>query len=96
MLRYAVRVNGLCGLALTKLDVLTGFETREDLQSPTSWTASASTELPRDPETSSARKAIYETLPGWAEKLGHLRTWDDLPPNARATCAAWRSWPACR
>ena len=29
-------------------------------------------------------KAIYEDLPGWSEKVDHLRTWDDLPAKARS------------
>ena len=41
-------------------------------------------EMPSDPEVLERAKAVYEELPGWTEKVDHLRTWDDLPPNARA------------
>ncbi len=82
-LRYAVRVNGLDGIAMTKLDVLTGFETvkiaigyRVD--------GKVLDEMPSDPEVLERAQPVYEELPGWSEKLEHLRTWDDLPTRARA------------
>lgn len=82
-LRYAARVNGLTGLAMTKLDVLTGFET---LKIAVAYKVDGQTldEMPGDPEMLERAEPVYETLPGWTEKLGALRTWDDLPPRARA------------
>ena len=81
-LRFAARVNGLHGIALTKLDVLTGFETvkiaigyRVD--------GKMLDEMPSDPELLERAEAVYEELPGWSEKLDHLRSWNDLPPRAR-------------
>jgi adenylosuccinate synthase len=82
-LRYAVRVNGLSGLAMTKLDVLTGFET---VKIAVGYRAGGKVldEMPSDPELIERCEPVYEELPGWSEKLEHLRTWDDLPPRARA------------
>jgi adenylosuccinate synthase len=81
-LRYAVRVNGLSGIALTKLDVLTGFE-KVKIAVRYEVDGKALDEMPSDPEMLDRARAVYEELPGWAEKVDHLRTWNDLPPNAR-------------
>ncbi len=40
--------------------------------------------MPSDLETLERCEAIYETLPGWQEKLAGIRRWDDLPRTARA------------
>ena len=82
-LRFAARVNGLHGLALTKLDCLSGFDPvkiavgyRVDGQ--------VLDEMPSDPEVLERCQAIYEELPGWSEPVGTVRSWDDLPANARS------------
>jgi adenylosuccinate synthase len=82
-LRFAARVNGLDGLALTKLDCLTGFET---VKIAVAYRAGGKTldELPGDPELLEQCVPVYEELPGWPEKVEGIRTWDDLPPRARA------------
>jgi adenylosuccinate synthase len=82
-LRYAARVNGMDGLALTKLDVLTGlkklrvcvaYETR----------AGRTTELPIDAIDRGERaEPVYEELDGWSERLEEVRVLDQLPTNAR-------------
>jgi adenylosuccinate synthase len=82
-LRYAVRVNGLNGIAMTKLDVLTGFE-KVKIAVGYEVDGKVLDEMPSDLETLERAKAVYEELPGWPEKVDHLRTWNDLPPNARA------------
>ena len=82
-LRYAARVNGLNGIAITKLDVLTGFE-KVKIAVGYEIDGKVIDEMPSDPELLERAKAVYEELPGWTEKVDHLRTWDDLPPNARA------------
>jgi adenylosuccinate synthase len=82
-LRYAARVNGLDGIAMTKLDVLTGFE-KVKIAVGYDVGGKVLDEMPSDPELLERARAIYEELPGWPEKVDHLRTWSDLPPNARA------------
>ena len=82
-LRFAARVNGLDGLALTKLDCLTGFDTVK-IAVAYEVDGKRLDEMPSDPELLERAKAIYEELPGWTEKVDHLRTWDDLPAKARA------------
>jgi adenylosuccinate synthase len=81
-LRYAVRVNGLDGLAITKLDVLTGFP---EIKIAIGYKCGERSfdEMPSDLETLERCEAVYETLPGWTEKLEGVRRWDDLPKAAR-------------
>ncbi len=80
-LRYAVQVNGLDGLALTKLDVLTG---QGDLQVCVAYETprGVTRDFPID-DLASARP-VYETVPGWTETLGHARALSDLPAAARS------------
>jgi adenylosuccinate synthase len=81
-LRYAVRVNGLSGIALTKLDVLTGFD-RVKIAVGYKVDGRTIEEMPSDLELLERAEAVYEELPGWTEKLDAVRTWDDLPAKAR-------------
>ena len=62
--RYAVRVNGLDALALTKLDVLDGLP---ELQVCTAYRCNGATltEMPGDIAQLAACEPVYETLPGW-------------------------------
>ena len=83
VLRYAARVNGLWGLALTKLDILSGLKTLEICNSYT-LDGQVLTELPTDPEDFGRVTPIYETVPGWNERLGGVRSFGDLPATARA------------
>jgi len=83
VLRYAARVNGLWGLALTKLDVLSGLPS---LQLCTGYTlrGAATDDLPADPEDFQQVKPVYETLAGWEERLSGVRTFEQLPATACA------------
>ena len=82
VLRYSTRVNGLWGLALTKMDILSGLET---LKICTAYELDGQriTELPGDIEEFSRVQPIYEELPGWEQTLAGARTIDDLPPAAQ-------------
>jgi adenylosuccinate synthase len=81
-LRFAARVNGLDGIAVMKLDVLTGFP---ELKIAVKYRAGGVTydEMPGDPETLERCEPVYETLPGWTENLDGVRRWEDLPANAQ-------------
>jgi len=80
-LRYAVRVNGLDALALTKLDVLTGLdEVKVCVAYETS--QGRTTDLPMD-ELDTV-KPVYQSFPGWKQELGEARKMADLPKEARA------------
>ena len=80
-LRYAVRVNGLSGLALTKLDVLTGLT---ELQMCVAYQRGAERVAELPAEDLSEFTPVYETLTGWDEDLGAARSLGALPPKARA------------
>ena len=82
VLRYAVRVNGLSSLALTKMDVLSGIKSLQ-LCNAYELDGQRITELPGDYEDLARVKPIYETMPGWDEKLAGVRTFDELPENAK-------------
>jgi adenylosuccinate synthase len=81
VLRYAARVNGLWGVALTKMDVLSGIDT---LKICTGYELDGQqvSELPGEIEELARVKPIYEELPGWGDKLAGARTLEDLPPAA--------------
>jgi adenylosuccinate synthase len=84
--RYAVRVNGLDALALTKLDVLDGLP---ELEVCTAYRCNGATltEMPGDHAQLSACEPVYETLPGWTTPTAGIRRFDDLPREARAYVA---------
>ncbi len=80
--RYAVRVNGLNALALTKLDVLDGLP---ELQVCTSYRCRGTTltEMPGDLAQLAACEPIYETLQGWSAPTAGARRYADLPREAQ-------------
>ncbi|CAN5915215.1 adenylosuccinate synthase [soil metagenome] len=79
-LRYAVRVNGLDALAITKLDVLTGLdEVKVCVAYETKNGRTA--DLPMD-ELDTV-KPVYQSFPGWKQELGAARAMGDLPREAR-------------
>ncbi len=82
VLRYAARVNGLWGMALTKMDVLSGLKTLQ-ICNAYELDGKRITELPGDYEDLARVKPIYETMQGWDEKLAGVRTFEDMPENAK-------------
>ncbi len=80
--RYAVRVNGLDALALTKLDVLDGLE-RIDICTAYRCGSRTLTEFPSDIGQLAACQPIYESMPGWSSPTKGVRQFDALPAAAR-------------
>jgi adenylosuccinate synthase len=80
--RYAVRVNGIDALAITKLDVLAAFDA---LQVCTAYQCGADvlSEMPGDTAQLAACTPIYETLPGWNTPTRGATRFVDLPMAAR-------------
>ena len=80
--RYAVRVNGLDALAVTKLDVLDGLD---EIPLCTGYRHGDAivTEFPSTGATLSACEPVYEVLPGWSTPTAGVRRYDDLPPEAK-------------
>jgi adenylosuccinate synthase len=82
LLRYAIRVNGLTEIALTKMDILSGLQTVQLCAAYTSGDQ-MHTELPLGPTDLSPFKPVYEAMDGWTEDLSGLRALADLPAPAR-------------
>lgn len=82
LLRYAVRINGLNELVVTKLDVLSGIPT---VKMCTGYRAGGKTfaDLPLGVADLSPFEPVYEALPGWEESLAQARKWSDLPAAAQ-------------
>jgi adenylosuccinate synthase len=83
LLRYAVRINGITELAVTKLDILSGLET---LRLCAAYEAGGThlDDLPLGPGHLGGFQPVYEELPGWQAEVGAVRRWEDLPAPARA------------
>ncbi|MBF0448209.1 MAG: adenylosuccinate synthase [Magnetococcales bacterium] len=79
---HAKRVNGLTGLALTKLDVLDGLET---LKICVAYERNGRRieSMPSDPSVLEACEPIYEELPGWSQSTVGCKDMDSLPQAAR-------------
>ncbi len=81
MVRQAIKVGGINGIALTKLDVLDGFDTlkvcvgyRLDGETVDYLPAATGDQLRAEP--------VYEELEGWQETTHGARSWADLPATA--------------
>ena len=81
-LRYATRVNGLTEIALTKIDVLSEFDT---LKICVGYEADGTyfEEMPRQQRVLYTCQPVYEELPGWKEDISQARSMDELPAAAR-------------
>jgi adenylosuccinate synthase len=83
-LRYAVRLNGMTGLVITKLDVLTGIgplQVAVRYRHPEGATFDT---FPYHQSVLHRASAEYEELPGWDEDITGARSLDELPEAARA------------
>jgi len=80
--RYAARINGVTDFVLTKLDVLTGFET---IPVCVGYRVGDTTydEMPMTQTDFHHAVPVYEEFPGWEEDITAARSLDDLPKNAR-------------
>ena len=81
MVRQAGRIAGIDGMALTKMDVLDGFDT---LKICTGYRLDGH-EVDRFPAASADQarvEPVYEEIEGWDEKTEGARSWADLPPKA--------------
>jgi adenylosuccinate synthase len=82
-LRYAVRVNGIDQLALTKLDVLSHFDELPVCVRYRLPDGTETADFPAHQSDFHAAEPVYEVLPGWSEPLDACATIDDLPDEAR-------------
>jgi adenylosuccinate synthase len=82
-LRYAVRLNTLTALAITKLDVLAGLDPLKVAVRYRSSEGAALDEFPYHQSILHSAAAEYKELPGFSGELGECRDESDLPPQAR-------------
>jgi len=81
LVRQAVKVNGITGIALTKLDVLDGME---EIKVCTGYRLNGRelSHLPASTKEQENVEPIYETLEGWSDSTFGARSWADLPATA--------------
>ncbi|MCD6362938.1 MAG: adenylosuccinate synthase [Synergistetes bacterium] len=79
MIRYSAKLNGVDKIALTKLDVLTGLE---KIKICVAYEVSGRRTEEFTPLLDEA-KPVYEEIDGWSEDIRDVRTFGDLPPEAR-------------
>jgi adenylosuccinate synthase len=81
MVRQAVKVGGINGIALTKLDVLDGME---KLKVCIGYKINGATTdyLPAGAGPQAAATPVYETMEGWQDSTRGARSWVDLPATA--------------
>src|SRR6188472_508653 len=83
--RFSVRLAGYSSIALTKLDVLDGFDSLKvaaayrDPQEGREWAT-----VPASTSVYERLEPVYEELPGWRTDTTGCRSWDELPAAARA------------
>jgi adenylosuccinate synthase len=82
LLKQAVAVAGIDGLAVTKLDVLDGLE---EIKICTGYRYDGASldYFPADAPIREALEPVYETLPGWQTPTASVRSFDLLPKNAQ-------------
>lgn len=82
ILRYAVRINGLTSMALTKLDVMSGFEKIKVCVGYRKGDT-VLTEFPASIEELAKCEPVFEELDGWNEDITSVKNFDELPENAK-------------
>ena len=78
LLRYSVQVNGVSEIALTKLDVLDGFD---EIKVCVAYRGHSDSSLPF--QMAAGAQPEYRTFPGWCASTTDARSFDDLPAKAR-------------
>ncbi len=81
-LRYAIRVNGIREICLTKLDVLDHLP-KIKVCNRYRYEGQLLDELPMDTDIFAKVEPIYEELPGWDQDIFAMKNYNDLPENAK-------------
>src|SRR5688500_4574069 len=82
-LRYAARINSMTALAITKLDVLSGFDRIKVATRYRGRDEAIFEDFPYHQSVLHHSVGDYEELPGWTEDIGEARTRSDLPRTAQ-------------
>ncbi|HXN06549.1 MAG TPA: adenylosuccinate synthase [Nitrospiria bacterium] len=93
--RYAVLINGLASLAITKLDVL---DTFDEIRVCTGYRYKRTVleEMPTEGALLEKVEPVYETLPGWRESTLGTREFWKLPKNAQSYLKKIEEWTECK
>lgn len=81
--RYSARISGATELSLMLLDVLTGIGSLEVAVAYEDDSGRRTRDFPAHPADLERLRPVFETLPGWSRDLSGVRTWADLPKEAR-------------
>ncbi len=81
LVRQTVKISGINGIALTKLDILDGFE---EIKICTAYRLDGKLvhHLPASQGAQTRVEPVYESFPGWEGATGGARSWADLPAQA--------------
>ncbi|MEI6856976.1 adenylosuccinate synthase [Psychrilyobacter sp.] len=92
--KYAVMINGLTDVVVTKIDVLSGMD---ELKICTGYEIDGKvwTTIPAAIELTEKATPIYETLPGWSEDITGMREYDELPENCKKYIARMEEIIGC-
>ena len=83
LVRQSVRLSGITGIALTKLDVLTGLERLKICVGYTTDAGDFTESLPSNPRLLDRCQPVYEEMDGWTEDITKARHIEELPQNTR-------------
>lgn len=81
-LNYSIRINGMTSIALTKLDVLSGFE-KIKVCVAYRYNGELIEEFPSNLNILYGCEPVYEEMDGWTESLDEISEFSELPENAR-------------
>ena len=82
-LKYAIRINGLTGISITKLDILDGLE-KIKICVGYKYKDNLYKEFPKEAEILENCEPVYEEVEGWKESTIGARDFDKLPANAKS------------
>ncbi len=85
-LERSIQLNGVSGLCLTKLDVLDGLSTVKicvGYREKGAAGGAISHVLPFGADAVESLEPVFEEMPGWSESTFGVRSWEELPVNAR-------------
>ncbi|MBI3995485.1 MAG: adenylosuccinate synthase [Nitrospirae bacterium] len=95
LVRYAVRINGLAGVAVTKLDVLDGCD---EIKICVGYRCRGKTlqEIPSGLTAQEACEPIYETMEGWRSATTGMKSYEQLPVRAKNYLSRIEELMGCR
>jgi adenylosuccinate synthase len=83
LVRQSVRLSGITGIALTKLDVLTGLEKVNICVAYRTPQGEFTESVPANPRLLAQCEPVYEEFAGWTENIAAARKLEELPANTR-------------